>query len=131
MRPFVERAVTMLYLFHNGDALQIWNEGWDHKRRPSLQKMAEYLNDRLLSGRFASMKGFTQDFNSATHGDPLSAKWNVVLNEGIPVFLVSKNLSSPQLADEICAEAIPWLAATMGMMSAAFGQEEGASGKPN
>ncbi|MGO9273865.1 MAG: DUF5677 domain-containing protein [Terriglobia bacterium] len=131
IRPFMERAVTMLYLFHNPDALPIWNEGWDYKRRPGLQKMVEYLNEKLLDGKFASMKGFTQDFNSATHGDPLSAKWNVVLSEGVPVFLVSKNLGSPQLADEICAEAVPWLAATMGMMSAAFGQEEGASGKPN
>jgi len=136
IRPFMERAVTMLYLFHNPDALRVWNAGWNHKgpadsRRPTLQNMVEYLNDKLLGGRFASMKGFTQDFNSATHGDPLSAKWNVVLSEGIPVFPVSKNLSSPQLADEICAEAVPWLAATMGMMSAAFGQEEGTSGKPN
>lgn len=38
IRPFVERAVTMLYLFHNHDALGIWNEGWDHRRRPGLKK---------------------------------------------------------------------------------------------
>ena len=27
------------------------------------------------------------------------------------------------LADEICADVIPWLVATMGIMCAAFGQE--------
>jgi hypothetical protein len=71
------------------------------------------------------MKGFTHALNSATHGDPLSAQWNVVLREdSVPVFLPSKNLQSPGLADEICAETIPWLAATMGMMSAAFGKED-------
>ena len=131
IRPFVERSVTMLYLFHNHDALRIWNEGWDYKRRPGLQKMVEYLNDKMLHGAYPSMKGFTHDFNSVTHGDPFSAKWNVVLSEGIPVFPVSKNLNSPQLADEICIEAIPWLAATMGMMAAGFGPEEGTTGKPN
>ncbi|MCL5005627.1 MAG: hypothetical protein M1404_03765 [Acidobacteria bacterium] len=85
------------------------------------------MNDKLLNGAFASMKGFTQDFNSVTHGDLFSAKWNTVLSEGVPVFLVSKNLRSPQLADEICAEVIPWLAATMGMMSAALSQEKAAT----
>jgi hypothetical protein len=66
---------------------------------------------------------FTHDINSATHGDPLSARWDVVIQDGVPVFLASKNLSSPGLADEICAEAIPWLASAMGMMGAAFPQE--------
>ena len=93
--------------------------------------MVEYLNEEMLHGAYPSMKGFTQDFNSVTHGDPFSAKWNIVLSEGIPVFPVSKNLNSPQLADEICAEAIPWLAATMGMMAAGFGPEESTTGKPN
>jgi hypothetical protein len=121
VRPFTERAVTMVYLFKKPDALQIWDEGWKHDKRPSLQRMVEYLNDSLLQGPLPSMKGFTHAPNSATHGDPLSARWNVVLNkEGMPVFLPSKNLDSPGLADEICAETIPWLAATMGMMSVAF-----------
>ncbi len=120
IRPFVQRAVTMLYLFHNHDALQIWNEGWDYKRRPGLQKMVEYLNDVVLKGAFPSLKGFTHDFNSVTHGDPFSGKWNIVLQGGVPVFLASKNLGSPELADEICAGVIPWLAATTGMMAAAL-----------
>lgn len=86
--------------------------------------MVEYLNDHLLKEDGLSVKGITNDLNSATHGDPLSARWNVVLRDGIPVFLPSKNLESPGLADEICAEAIPWLAVTTGVMSAAFGQAD-------
>ena len=123
IRPFVERSVTMLYLFHNEEGLARWNEGWIHRKRPSLQKMFENLNERLLGGLYPSVSGFTHDFNSATHGDPLSARWNVVLRDGVPVFLASKNLHSPELADEICTEAIPWLASAMGMMSAAFLQD--------
>jgi hypothetical protein len=130
VRPVTERAVTILYLFKNPDALRIWDDGWKHNKRPNLQAMVEYLNMELLQGTFPTMKGFTHDLNSATHGDPLSAQWNVVLGaSGVPAFPVSKNLCSPQLADEICAEVIPWLAATMGIMSAAFGQE--AAPKPN
>jgi len=124
VRPLTERAVTILYLFRNHDAQRIWDDGWKHDKRPSLQKMVEYLNEEMLHGHFQSMKGFTHDLNSATHGDPLSARWNVVLRDGVPVFLPSKNLGSPGLADEICAETIPWLAATMGIMSAAFGEEK-------
>lgn len=132
VRPLTERAVTILYLSKNSNALQIWDDGWKYNKRPKLQEMVEYLNKELLQGAFASLKGFTHELNSATHGDPLSAQWNVVLrDDGAPVFPVSKNLSSPQLADEICAEVIPWLAATMGIMSAAFGQEPTAPGKRN
>jgi hypothetical protein len=50
-------------------------------------------------------------------------QWNVVLRDGVPVFLPSKNLQSPGLANEICAETIPLLAATMGIMSAVFGEQ--------
>jgi hypothetical protein len=53
-------------------------------------RMAEYLNEHLLQGAFPSMKGFTHEMNSATHGDPLSAQWNVVLRDGAPVFLSFK-----------------------------------------
>ena len=133
VRPFTERAVTALYFHKNPAALRIWDEGWKYNRRPSFQEMLEYLNHHVLGGAAVpSLKGFTYDWNSATHGDPMSARWNVVLNhEGVPVFPVSKNLASPGLADEICAEVIPWLATTMGMMSAAFGQENSSPDKVN
>jgi Family of unknown function (DUF5677) len=131
VRPFTERAVTILYLFNNPEGLEIWNDGWDYKKRPSLQKMMEYLNQQLLQGKYPSLKGSTNALNSATHGDTLSARWNVVLrDDGAPVFLPSKNLTSPQLADEICADVIPWLAATMGIMCAAFGQDDAIPDKP-
>jgi hypothetical protein len=132
MRPLTERAVTILYLSKNQVGVQIWDDGWKYNKRPRLQEMVEYLNNHLLQGAYASVKGFTHELNSATHGDPLSAQWNVIFREdGTPVFPVSKNLSSPHLADEICAEAIPWLAATMGIMGGAFGDDSAASAKAN
>jgi hypothetical protein len=130
VRPLTERAVTILYLFNNPDALPIWDDGWKYNKRPKLQEMVDYLNENLLKrDAMSSVKGFAHELNSATHGDPLSAQWNVILNQdGVPMHPVSKNLSSPQLADEICVDVIPWLAATMGIMSAVF---EPPSGKPN
>jgi len=132
MRPLTERAVTILYLSKSSTGLQIWDNGWAYNKRPRLQEMVEYLNSHLLQGAYPSVKGFTHELNSATHGDPLSAQWNVVFREdGTPVFPVSKNLSSPQLADEICAEAIPWLVATMGIMGSAFNPESATSDTAN
>jgi hypothetical protein len=133
VRPLTERAVTILYLFKNPEGLKIWDDGWEYNKRPKLQAMVEYLNQELLQrDAMSTVKGFAHELNSATHGDPLSAQWNVILNQdGDPMHPVSKNLSSPQLADEICVDVIPWLAATMGIMSAAFGEESYMSGKPN
>jgi hypothetical protein len=125
VRPLTERAVTILYVSNNPGGLRLWDEGWDYKKRPSLQRMFVELNQQLLKGKYGSLKGVTHELNSATHGDPFSARWNVVLSgDGVPVFLPSKNLSSPGLADEICAEVIPWLAAAMGMMAREFGPED-------
>lgn len=128
IRPLTERAVTILYLFKNPAGLRIWDDGWKHGKRPTLQQMVDWLNENVLNRPVPSVKGFTHAMNSATHGDPMSAQWNVIINDaGKPVFLASKNLHSPQLADEICAETMPWIAATMGIMSHAFGEETDSS----
>ena len=51
IRPLVERSVTMLYLFHNDEGIKLWNEGWDYKERPSLQKMFENLTTNCQAAR--------------------------------------------------------------------------------
>jgi len=132
VRPFTERAITVLYFSENLSALQIWDDGWKYNKRPTLQQMVENLNRGMLQGKYESLRGFAHEMNSVVHGDPLSARWNAIAREdGALVFPVSKNLSSPQIADEICADVIPWLAATMAIMSAAFGQDTALSAKPN
>lgn len=125
IRPLVERSVTILYLYTHPEKMELWNNGWDHRKRPNLQAMLEGIGERLLSERVP--KGTTHDWNSATHGDPFSAQWNVLNINGKAAFPVSKNLQHPALVDEICAEAIPWLASTMGMMGAAFGDKTAVS----
>lgn len=125
IRPLVERAVTIMYLHIHPEKLEIWNDGWDYKKRPSLQGMLDALGEKVLNERFP--KGATWHLNSATHGDPFSAQWNLLNIDGKTAFPVSKNLHQPALVDEICAEAIPWLASTMGMMGAAFGDQKAAA----
>jgi hypothetical protein len=122
VRPFVERAVTLLYLHTHPEDLRVWNDGWDYKSRPSLQTMLERIGERLLNDRIRFPKAGTRDWNSATHGDPLSARWNIANFDGVIAFPVSKNLKAPEVVDEVCAEVIPWLASTAGMMGAAFGE---------
>lgn len=128
VRPFVERAVTLLYLHTHPEDLRLWNDGWDYRKRPSLQTMLEGIGERLLNDRASFPKGGTHDWNSATHGDPFSSRWNLANFNGVAAFPVSKNLKAPHVVDEICAEAIPWLASAMGMMGAAFGEKEEATG---
>ena len=123
VRPITERAVTILYLWKVPAAISIWDDGWDHRKRPSLQKMLDELNQRMFQEEPGKLAGATHGLNSATHGDPFSARWNVMSrDDGVPVFPVAKNLSSPELADEVCAEVVPWLTAAMGIANAVFGQ---------
>ncbi len=124
IRPFAERAVTLLYLHTHPEDLDIWNDGWEYRKRPNLQAMMEGIRERLTPEADKLPRGITGEWNSVTHGDPFSARWNVANFDGVVKFPVSKNLKAPHVVDEICAEAIPWLASTMGMMCAAFGEEE-------
>jgi hypothetical protein len=59
IRPLTERAVTMLYLWKNPAALQVWDDGWKHNERPNLQRMIEYLSQEMLQDELVSVKGFT------------------------------------------------------------------------
>jgi hypothetical protein len=125
VRPFVERAVTLYYLHTYPEDLGLWNDGWDYKKRPSLYTMLERIRARVSASSPQFPKVVTFEWNSATHGDPFSSRWNVAIFNGVVYQPVSKNLKAPNVVDEVCAEAIPWLAATMGMMGAAFGKDEG------
>jgi hypothetical protein len=56
VRPFTERAVTILYMFKNPDALQVWDDGWKHNKRPTLQKMVDYSTRIFYKVRFLPWK---------------------------------------------------------------------------
>ena len=123
MRPLIERSVTMLYLHQNPSDLSIWARGWQWNERPGLTKMLKALMSQ--SGSPDVARQMTAELNSLTHGDPESSYHNLVFtDQGAAAHAVSKNLCRPDICDAICAEAIPWLAVLLGMMSATFPDTE-------
>lgn len=63
----------------------------------------------------------TDSMNSILHGRPDSAIWSLVQVDDKHVGQApSKIVNRPDLCDEVCANAIPWLALVQGMMCAYF-----------
>lgn len=94
------------------------------KKRPGLYAMLDRIRERFLLDSEKFPKDITFAWNSATHGDPFSPRWNLAEFDGVIAHPVSKNLKAPKIVDDICCEVIPWLGTTMGMMGAAFGKDE-------
>jgi len=122
LRPLVERAAILLYLYHYPNEIERWKKGW-HQDAPGLAKMfdaiAKLQCDLKISGR-----DLTAAMNDVVHGKPDSARWNVItMGEIGYCHAVSKILNRPDLCDELCADAIPWLGVVQGMMAAYFPTE--------
>ncbi len=63
--------------------------------------------------------------NAIVHGKPDCAVWSLIPLEGERFgHGVSKNLANPDLCDEICAQAVPWLVCIQCMMTAYFPEAE-------
>jgi hypothetical protein len=66
----------------------------------------------------------TAPMNSLLHSKPDSAPWNLIQLTGAGFgHAVSKILDRPELCDELCANAIPWLVVVQAMMAAYFADE--------
>ena len=69
-------------------------------------------------------RDLTATMHSLLHAKPDSAPWNMVpLGDAGLGHAVSKILNRPDLCDDLCANAIPWLAVLQGMMAAYFPDE--------
>ncbi len=80
---------------------------------------AKWQHSPVVAGR-----DLTATMNSLLHAKPDSAPWNMVpLGEAGFGHAVSKILNRPDLCDDLCANAIPWLAVVQGMMAAYFPSE--------
>jgi hypothetical protein len=63
----------------------------------------------------------TATMNSLLHSKPDSAPWNLVPIGGTGFgHAVSKILNRPDLCDDLCSNAIPWLPVVQGIMAAYF-----------
>lgn len=118
IRPLVERAAILRYVAEHPDGLKLWEQGWRHRERPSLSTMLNAIGKQEFPDIGAEL---TRPYNSLTHGDPGSSKWNLVeLGEVGLGYSVSKMLNNPALCDNICAESATWLSIFMVAMLEIF-----------
>ncbi len=124
LRALAERAAILLYLHLYPAEIDKWNRGWEHNEAPSLAKMFEKIQAKQKTGSSIRGSDLTAPMNSLLHSKPDSAPWNLVELEGVGIgHAVSKILDRPELCDELCANAIPWLVVVQGMMAAYFADE--------
>jgi hypothetical protein len=86
--------------------------------------MFDAIQAKLQHGPTIPGRDLTAQMNSLLHAKPDSAPWNMVLlGEMRHGHAVSKILDRPELCVDLCVNAIPWLAAVVGMMTAYFPNE--------
>lgn len=118
LRPLAERTITALYLKEFPEDLAKWKAGWKYGDRPGFAKMIR----KLWGDEFPKAdKAITGTLNSLVHGDPESAKWNLIAaGDGRLAHAVSKNLDRPDVCDHAALEAATWLCELMGVMTECF-----------
>jgi len=124
LRPLMERAMILLYLQEFPADIEKWKRGWRYNEAPSLAKMVEAIQfhaDGKLTWRGHEVTG---TMNSLLHGGPDSSAWNLVpIDAQRSGYAPSKILNRPDLCDELCENAVPWLEVVQAMMSAYFPSE--------
>lgn len=128
LRALVERSAILLYIHLYPQEIEKWNHGWQIKtepKAPSLAKMFDKIQANQNSGPIARGSELTKTMNSLLHAKPDSAPWNMAdMGDGKPGFAPSKILNRPDLCDDLCANAIPWLVVVQGMMVVYFPDEK-------
>jgi hypothetical protein len=121
LRALVERAAILLYLISYPDEIDRWNRGWHQHDAPSLAKMFDAIQAKWQHNPMVRGGELTTTMNSLLHAKPDSAPWNLIpLDDTRVGHAVSKILNRPDLCDELCAQAIPWLTVIQAMMVAYF-----------
>jgi hypothetical protein len=124
LRALAERAAILLYLHLYPTEIDKWNRGWEHNEAPSLAKMFEKIQAKQNPAIPIRGGDLTAQMNSLLHSKPDSAPWNLVQLKGAGFgHAVSKIVDRPELCDELCANALPWLIVVQCMMAAYFPDE--------
>ena len=114
----------MLYLNLYPQEIDKWNRGWEHSEAPGLAKMFERIRAKQKLDSPIRGSDMTASMNSLLHARPDSAPWNMVsLGGGGLGHAVSKILDRPELCEDLCANAIPWLVVVQCMMAAYFADD--------
>lgn len=118
LRPLIERAAIISYLDANLDAVDLWESGWRHGKRPSLATMLAGMADGT---KVEEAQKICSVHNHMIHGDPMSCYSNLItLSDGTAAYASSKILSNPSLCDEIAMESQCYLIVLTGRMRHLF-----------
>lgn len=119
MRPLIERAAIISFLYSNPDEIDLWKDGWKHKERPSLAVMLDSMGGKQDSKE--DVKKICDLFNHIVHGDPVGASWNLTkLRDGTLGYTAGKVTDDAELCDFICYQSYCYLIVLMGLMAACF-----------
>jgi hypothetical protein len=118
MRPLIERAAIISYLYKHPDEVKVWEEGWESDKRPSLSKMIDTMGN---NADITIAKKICETFGHIVHGDPVGSQWNLIkLDSGRLGYSVGKTINDPELCDFICFQSYCYLIVIMGMMAGCF-----------
>jgi hypothetical protein len=118
MRPLIERAAIISYLYRHPDKLESWKAGWQYRKRPSFSRMLAAMTDKA---DIEVAKQICDLFSNVVHGSPAASEWNLVqLDEGGLGYSVGKTIDNPDLCDFICYQSYCYLIVLMGMMTSCF-----------
>jgi len=118
MRPLIERAAIMSYLYAHPNEVEVWQNGWQFHERPNLAKMLETISG---DADITVAKQICETFGHIVHGDPVGSQWNLVqLKDGALGHCVGKVINDPDLCDFICFQSYCYLIVLMSMMAACF-----------
>jgi hypothetical protein len=125
LRSLVERAAILFYLFLYPDQIGKWNRGWQGSEAPNLSQMLDAIADKQDVPPPLKGRQITAFMNSLLHGKPDSSDWNTIkIAPGQIGIAPSKILDRPDLCDDLCSNAVPWLVVVHAMMGAYFPEME-------
>jgi hypothetical protein len=108
VRPLIERAAIISYIFDHPDAIEKWKGGWRFRERPSLNTMLRSMAPQGVDVDVA--KEICEHYGHIVHGDPVSAEWNrIPLSDGSLGYSVGKVLNQPALCDELALQGWAYL----------------------
>jgi hypothetical protein len=123
LRPLVERVAVISHLMAAGDsALDLWEQGWPHKSRPSVKVM---LGSIIEFDEF--VRQFPEDpnvreytnlmidrFNALVHADPTGLDTNIgITPAGVIGYLSGANINDAGKCDFICHVVLIYVALLM------------------
>lgn len=119
MRPLVERAAVISYLAENPQAVQLWESGWSHGKRPALPTMIQSMSGASIDADEA--REICAAHNHIVHADPVSTYYNLVhLGDGSAAYASGKMLDNPNLTQSIAMEALSFLIVLIGQLAKIF-----------